>query len=278
MKVDLHTHSHFSDGTHPPDYVLNRAQENGVTHLALTDHDCLEGFRAAARHVAKWNLHLLAGVEISTRWENQEIHVIGLCVDADDAELNLLLERQQQKRRERMENFDRRLVKAGITGLGEYIGNLPCVSPGRAHVARFLASRTTSGTPRKAFRSLARNGRFYVPAEWCSLTEAIACIRAASGIPVLAHPHRYSLGRSANSRLLRDFCAAGGEAMEISCSSMTDSQVEKLARTSLELNLLVSAGSDFHTSEATWMDIGRLRRFPESVKKNAIWEHPGWHC
>jgi len=281
MKVDLHTHSYFSDGAHAPDWVIARARENGVTQLALTDHDCLDGFFHAASGLATLThdgpFSLIPGVEISTRWQNLEIHVLGLCIEPGNVELNALLNANQLSRRERLGAIEAKLIKAGITGLGDYMQGLPCVSPGRAHVARFLAGRTRSATSRKAFRALARNGRFYVAPQWCSMEDAVAKIGAAGGIAVLAHPHRYPLSRRGLSKLLVDFQQAGGEALELCCANGAEGALAGLAELSLEHGFWVSAGSDFHTSDATWMDIGRLREIPEMVKKNAIWLHPGWH-
>ena len=277
MKVDLHTHSHFSDGVHPPEFVLMRASENGVSHLALTDHDCIDGYLQASRNPQDTYPELLPGVEISTVWENLEIHVIGLCFDPQDSALNRLLESQQERRRERLVAMESKLQKAGITGLADYMKDLVCVSPGRAHVARYLATHSRNASTKKAFRALAKNGRFYVRANWCTMSEAIACIQAAGGIAVLAHPHRYPLNRKALKKLLNNFHDAGGEALEVCCSNMSRDILENLAALSLEHSLWVSAGSDFHTSEATWMDIGKLTAFPDSIKKNAIWTHPRWH-
>jgi hypothetical protein len=173
--------------------------------------------------------------------------------------------------------MDQKLQKAGISGLDNFMQDLPCVSPSRAHVARFLATRSRNASAKKAFRSLAKNGRFYVRPNWCALSEAIESIRAAGGIAVLAHPHRYPLNRKSLKKLLGDFHEAGGEAMEVCCSNMSRENLENLTTLSLEYSLWVSAGSDFHSSEATWMDIGRLTGFPDSAKKNAIWTHPRWH-
>lgn len=192
--------------------------------------------------------------------------MLGLCFNPSDQNLKRLLDCQQQRRRERLQAIEAKLVKAGIIGLGDYIRDLPCVSPGRAHVARFLAGQTRS-TARKAFRSLARNGRFHVAAAWSAMDSAVSFIRQAGGIAVLAHPHRYPLNRRKLSRLLEEFHAAGGEGLEICCSNMAANELENLAALSLEHGLWASAGSDFHTSEATWMDIGRLQQLPESVKK-----------
>ena len=277
MKIDLHTHSHFSDGGHSPQFVAGRARSNGVSHLALTDHDCLEGYLAIEQLVLPDELQLVAGVEISTLWDKQEIHIVGLCINPQHPGLNELLANQQQRRWERLMGFDRKLVKAGISGLDHYVHSLPCRSPGRAHVAHFLADNTRLGTQKKAFRTLTRNGRFYVRPDWCSMPTAVQQIKDAGGIAVIAHPHRYPLSKSRVRRLLQDFRTAGGEAMEICCSNMTRDPITQLAQLCLEFELWASAGSDFHNSSAHWMDIGRLAPFPDSVIKNAIWLHPRWH-
>jgi len=277
MKIDLHTHSHFSDGAHSPQFVVERAGRNGVSHLALTDHDCLEGFLATEQLDLPDTLQMVAGVEISTLWDNLEIHVLGLCLDPQYSGLSELLTNQQQRRRERLREIDRKLEKAGISGLDQYMSDLPCCAPGRAHVANFLAEKTRFGTQKKAFRTLARNGRFYVRPDWCTMSEAVQQIRAAGGIAVLAHPHRYPLSKSGIRRLLEEFRIFGGEAMEICCSNMTHDRITYLVQLCLEFELWASAGSDFHNSAAHWMDIGRLTPFPETAIKNAIWLHPRWH-
>ena len=277
MKVDLHTHTHYSDGTHSAEYVVQRASDNGVSHLAVTDHDCLEGYLAAAETNLPNGPQLISGVEVSTLWEGQEIHVLGLCVNPQHRGLNELLKNQQLKRHTRLTEIDRKLVKAGIIGLDQHIRDLPCCSPGRAHVARFLARNTRLGSNKKAFRTLARKGRFYVRPDWCPMDEAIRQINDADGIAVLAHPHRYPLSKSKVRRLLQEFRAMGGEGLEVCCSNMTKDAIELLVQLSLDCQLWVSSGSDFHSSEATWMDIGRLATLPERAKKNAIWLHPRWH-
>ena len=277
MKIDLHTHSHFSDGAHAPQFVVERALSNGVSHLAITDHDCLEGYLDAVEIDLPESLRLVAGVEISTLWERLEIHVLGLCINPCHRGLKELLADQQQRRRNRFMEFGRVLVKAGISGLEQSLHGSPCRSPGRAHVARFLAENSRLNSHKKAFRALSRNGRFYVRPDWCTMSEAVQKIRDAGGIAVLAHPHRYPLSKSKFRRLLQEFRSAGGEAMEIICSNMTRDKIVHLAQLSLEYQLWVSAGSDFHSSDASWMDVGKLAPVPESAKKNAIWSHPRWH-
>jgi predicted metal-dependent phosphoesterase TrpH len=277
MKIDLHTHSHFSDGAHSPQFVVERAYANGVRQLALTDHDCVDGYLAAQQLAMPDGPELIAGVEISTLWDKLEIHVLGLCIDPHHEGLGKLLADQQRRRRERLKAMNEKLLKAGISGLEQFMVELPCRAPGRAHVASFLAENTAAGTKKKAIRMLTRNGRFFVRPEWCPIAEAVNRIRQAGGIAVIAHPHRYPLSNSGKRRLLQDFCIAGGEAIEVCCSNMTATQIAQLIQFSQDFKLWVSAGSDFHSSEATWMDIGKIAPMPEVAKKNAIWTHPRWH-
>ena len=99
MKADLHCHSHFSDGQHPPQFLMDRAVANHVTHLAITDHDCL-------LNCSGWKippgLTLVPGLEISAGWRGMEIHIVGLGIDAESTPLNDYVSRQQQLRRDRI--------------------------------------------------------------------------------------------------------------------------------------------------------------------------------
>ena len=75
MKADLHCHSYYSDGNHAPDFLLKRAAENGITHLAITDHDCTTALEKPLDDY--YGLQLIPGIEVSCQWETQEIHLIG---------------------------------------------------------------------------------------------------------------------------------------------------------------------------------------------------------
>ncbi len=276
MKIDLHTHSYFSDGAHSPRFVVERARTNGVQQLALTDHDCLDGYLTAKQLALPDAPILIPGVEISTLWDKLEIHVLGLCIDPDHEGLGALLACQQQRRRERLAAINIKLLKAGISGLEQYMSELPSRAPGRAHVAGFLAKNSAARTGKKAIRMLTRNGRFFVNPQWCSMADAVQEIRLAGGIAVLAHPHRYSLTNGRIRKLLEEFCTVGGEGIEVCCSNMTPIQIAQLTSMSQDFQLWVSAGSDFHSSAATWMDIGRIAPVPEAAISKAIWTHPRW--
>ena len=151
MKVDLHCHSFFSDGKQSPDFLVNRAIENGVTHLAITDHDCTDGLDAIA--VDTTGISIVPGVEISCHWNALEIHVVGLLVDPAADDLRRLLTAQQLSRRQRIQAIDAKLAAAGTAGLSAYLEGLPCVAGTRSHVADFLVAQQVCKSRQKAFKT-----------------------------------------------------------------------------------------------------------------------------
>ncbi|PCH61722.1 MAG: phosphatase [SAR86 cluster bacterium] len=277
MKFDLHSHSHYSDGKHAPEFLIERAIQNGVTHLAITDHDCIHALAQYEKNPPE-GLTLINGVEISCQWEGLEIHLIGLEIDLQSPGLLALLASQQQRRRHRIEQIASLIKQHHKLDLLDYFAALPCVSLTRSHVADFMVEKGLCKNRQKVFkRYLGKGAKYYIKAQWCSLNEAIGTIQDAGGIAVIAHPSRYPLGTTKLRRLLSDFANGGGDAMEVSYSNLDSITIGKLAKLCLEFKLWASVGSDFHTSETTWLDIGKMPALPPSCKKNAIWNHPRWH-
>jgi len=288
MYVDLHCHSYYSDGAQTPEYLVSAALERGLTHLALTDHDCLCGVehlwktmpRAAlpAKQEGWRQLNLIAGVEISCDWNGLEIHVVGLLKELRTPTLDALLKEQQNHRRLRAESIAEKLDAAGTAGVRDYLAALPATALTRSHIADFLVANGTCKNKQKAFKSyLGRRGKAYVAATWASLDRAVNAIQSTGGIAVLAHPSRYPLTRSKLSRLIKDFHAAGGEAMEVSYANLDPTSKKRLLELANEHALYHSCGSDFHTLESGWTALGKYPRLEPSATKNAIWEHPRWH-
>jgi predicted metal-dependent phosphoesterase TrpH len=277
--IDLHTHSCLSDGELSPQHLIERASLAGIQTLAITDHDCIDAHHllATGKLSHPENMDIIPGTEISTRWDNQEIHVLGLCIDVHDASLNCLLQQQQQRRRNRAEAISLKLERAGICGLLRYLDTLPCHAVGRNHVADFLISQGLIANKQQAFsKYLARNARAYVAAEWCSIADAVQVIRNAGGIAALAHPDRYTLSKPKFRRLLDEFCAAGGTGLEVSYSNLNTDVLQNLATICAERGLWATVGSDFHSPAHNWMDLGRIRQLPPVCKDQAIWHHPAW--
>lgn len=275
--IDLHSHTWFSDGLLSPRDLLSRAAELGIKQLAITDHDSVAAHRDVPGHDIPPGMQLITGVEVSTLWDNREIHIVGLFIDIDGAPLNDLLLRQQNKRRQRALDIGVKLEKAGITGLGDYLATLPCEAISRNHVADFLIARGHASSKQQAFsKHLGKRGRYHSQADWCSITEAVTAIRDANGIAVVAHPDRYRLNRVKLRRLLTEFKEAGGDALEVSYSNLHPDKMKNLADLCCELDMWASVGSDFHTPYTTWMDLGRVRKLPAHCEDRALWLHPRW--
>ena len=273
MKTDLHCHSHFSDGKHSPSFLVKRAEENKITHLAITDHDFMT---ATTERNSK--VQIINGVEISCNWQNREIHVVGIGIDHKNHNLESMLCSQQASRHKRVRKINELLIKAGIVGLVAYLDALKCVSVTRSHVADFLILSGASKNRQQAFnRFLGKGGRAYVPATWVSLPEANHAISASGGIAVLAHPSRYKLNSSNLNKLIDSFKQAGGSAIEVSYGGIHPSTKRTLEETALKKDLFMSAGSDFHDANAHWTDIGKFPEISNFAKENVIWRHPKWH-
>ena len=275
MKIDFHCHSHFSDGHHSPQFLLQRAAENQLTHLAITDHDCITDL---SKLEIPAGLILVPGIEISCNWNKHEIHLVGLQIEDSHPELNAFINGQQQARTERVSSISEKLEKLGINGLLEFMAAKPCLSWTRSHVAEFLVSEGHSKTFHKAFKKFLKpSGSVYVAAQWPALNEAISIIKQAGGIAVLAHPSRYNLTNTKLLSLINDFILAEGEAIEVSFGGIDPLRSRALCDIALQRNLFVSAGSDFHTADRQWTDLGKFPAIESRAIKNAIWNHSRWH-
>jgi len=275
MKADLHCHSYFSDGKHSPEYLLRRAKELDITHIAITDHDFITPVNNSLAE--DYHLQAIPGVEISCNWENQEIHVVGLGIDSQNKNLKLLLELQREARKKRIFDIDKLLEKNGIKGLSTYFESLPCISKTRSHVADFLVSSRKSKSRAHAFKKyLGKKGRAFVSSEWISLSQANEAIIAAGGISVLAHPSKYPLNKRRFNELLEMFKQKGGDAIEVSYGGINAVIQKNLEEIAINKELYVSAGSDFHDAKAHWTDLGKFPAITSKAKKQAIWHHPRW--
>jgi predicted metal-dependent phosphoesterase TrpH len=263
---DLHSHSTASDGALSPEDLIARAIAQGVDVLALTDHDGTEGIAKAQQASKNTDLTLIAGVEISVTWGGGTVHIIGLNVDVDNAILQQGLMDMRTFRIGRAAKMAERLEKAGITGAldgaRKYASD---VMLGRLHFAQFLVEQGHAKNINDVFkRFLVRNKPGYVAGEWASLTNAVTWITAAGGQAVIAHPARYKMTATKLRRLVTDFKFAGGVGIEVVSGRQHPEEVKTLARLAEQFELLASCGSDFHTPDNTWVELGHLAALPKS--------------
>lgn len=263
---DLHSHSLASDGALSPDALIARAVAQGVDVLALTDHDGTEGIVAAQSAAKNTNLTLIAGVEISVTWGGSTVHIVGLNIDIDNAVLQQGLMAMRLYRIDRAQKMAERLDKAGISGALEGARKYASdVMLGRLHFAQFLVEQGHAKDISDVFkRFLVRNKPGYVPGQWASLTDAVTWITAAGGQAVIAHPARYKMTATKSRRLISEFKQAGGIGFEVVSGRQHPEEVKTLARLAQQFELLASCGSDFHTPDNEWVELGHLAEFPKS--------------
>lgn len=271
-RYDLHSHSTRSDGLLQPAAVVERAAQRGVQALALTDHDEVSGLPEARTAAEAHGIRLIDGVEVSVSWNSHTLHIVGLAVDPRNEVLAEGLRRNRSGRNERAERIAAQLETVGIPGALEgaraYVTNPELVS--RTHFARFLVESGRARNTHAVFERYLGTGKpGYVPHLWASLDDALAWIRAAGGLPVLAHPGRYKLDEAERSALLGTFRDLGGVGVEVVTGSHSPDQYGYWARRAGEYGLLASTGSDFHGAGESHRDLGDLPALPATC--TPIW-------
>ncbi len=275
LLYDLHSHTTASDGLLSPEQLVERAVAQEVDVLAITDHDSVAGLAAAREAIDRQGLalRLVNGVEISTVWENHEIHIVGLNMDPEHPALTAFLAQQGERRIERARLIAGRLEKARIPGAWEgaqrYASGAAIT---RGHFARFLVECGRANSFADVFKHyLARGKTGYVPPQWCTIEQAIDVIHHSGGLAVVAHPGRYRLSAKWLKRLLGQFAQWGGDAMEVAQCQQAPNERNQLAQYARQFGLQASQGSDFH-QPCAWIELGRRLRLPENVVP--VWQ--GW--
>ncbi len=260
--IDLHTHSHHSDGTLAPAQLVALAAQRHVQVLALTDHDTTAGLAEAAAAARDAGMRFISGVEITAGWRGQELHIVGLGVDQENPALKNHLAHLLQLRRSRIAAIGERLRRnSSFRDADPTAAVLASTAvPTRTHVARAIVAQGLAKSTQDAFdRWLGRGCKGHVPQEWPDLASAVAAIRAAGGHAVLAHPHRYKLSSGALGNLCTEFKDCGGSALEVSLPAMSPNDAARLARLARQHALAGSAGSDFHEPGPGMAPSGPLR-------------------
>ncbi len=273
LNLDLHSHSTFSDGTLTPGELVARAAQRGVAMLALTDHDDTGGLEAARAAAAEHDVRLIDGVEISVTWHGQTLHVVGLGVDPSDSALQAGLAATRGGRADRAGKIIAALEALGITGSREgaqqYASNPRLI--GRTHFARFLVTQGVVKDIRTAFRRFLGGGQpCYVPHQWATLGAAVSWINGSGGAAVLAHPGRYPLDTAQMRALLAEFRDLGGAGLEVVSGSHRPHHSAAFAAHARQFGFAASAGSDFHSPQESYHDLGSLPALPAGCVP--VWE------
>lgn len=248
MSIDLHTHSWFSDGTKSPAELVQLAACSGVSALAITDHDTMDGVNEALSASAEYGVEVVPGLEMSVVHKKKALHILGYFMDPAHAELTAALSVLQKARDGRNEKIIGKLQSLGIAAT---VGELKEISgfgqTGRPHIAKLLMNHGMVRSVPQAFDEyLGKDAKAYVARFAYSAEEAIGFITRAGGIAVLAHP--ILVDKTLNSLVtllpaLKSYGLAGIEAFYPTQSKKMRKRIRKFAE---DNDLLLTGGSDYH--------------------------------
>lgn len=256
--IDLHTHSTESDGTFTPEELIFEAKRVGLRAIALTDHDTLSGIPKAKALASSCGIEFISGVELSTSYFGKEVHIVGLFLDEKNALLCQKLEEFQHSREERNQKMVEALQKEGLSITMEDLKkeNPDCVIT-RGNIARYLLNHGEISSMNEAFRKYIGDGcKCYVGRFKITPAEAIAIIKNAGGLSILAHPLLYNLRSKDLKQLVLSLKEAGLDGIEAIYSTYTKGDEEQVKQLAKNYGLLISGGSDFHGDNKPHIQLG----------------------
>lgn len=258
-RVDLQTHSTYSDGTFTPREILEHANEEGLVAVALTDHDTVAGldeFQAAGEELG---IETLPGVELSCRVLKQDVDVLGYLIDPDDDQLQGRLETLREHRRERMPKMLDDLEEEGIgLDLEDVRAHATGNVLGRPHLAQALVEHGHVDTVDEAFdRFIGEDGPAYVPKDRLGPKQAVDAIHQAGGVAVMAHP--CYVHPAYFPSVLETLVEAGLDGLEVYYPDHDRQHVAFFTQQARRHDLVMTGGSDFHGDNKPHIELGAGR-------------------
>lgn len=245
--IDLHTHSTFSDGTLSPAELLELAGRRGLGALALTDHDTVAGLDEFFAQAAARDFKVIGGIEISAWYQESSLHILGYGLNHHDPALLAALAEIQQARHHRNLGILDKLEDLGIKVPYQKITGQENGQVGRPHIARELIRLGVVHDMHHAFvRYLRKGACAYVESLRIHALDAIRLIRAAGGVPVLAHPAVFDASLAGVEELLPELIAAGLAGLEVYYPAHSHRQHRRLLQLATENGLIATGGTDFH--------------------------------
>ena len=310
--IDFHCHTNASDGGLSPSELIDRAYGRGLNAIAITDHDLTAGVADAVQRAALLNAKLLngdadapvetyikenaevngvdngelhrapsertliviPGVEFSTTWYDEQIHIVGLGIDPNNDSLKELEAKLKFARTQRAVAIGEKLKRLGFDRPYERCCEQARegASITRGNYARLIFQDGKAKSVDDAFHKFLRRGQdAYVKSVWGPIEETVDVIKAAGGIAVLAHPRRYKISNMRLRKLVYEFKKAGGEAIEVSSSQQRQLDRDYLVQLCHKYEMLASLGSDFH-NEGFHRDLGQNIDLPSDV--TPVWHSP----
>lgn len=266
--VDLHTHTTASDGTLAPGELVREAARRGVRVLAITDHDSTEGLAEALEEAARHPpLTLVPGIEINCDVDGGEIHILGYFPDYAAEWFQAFCREQRVERAARVHLIAARLAELGMPIDPQEVFDLVKEgAAGRPHIAQVMVNHGYVKSVREAFdKYLRAGGLAHVPRKKLSPPEAVALLRKAHGVPVLAHP-----GLAGKDEEIPQLVSAGLMGIECYYQEHSAAQTAAYLQTCKDLGLVATGGSDFHGSQSGRTNPLGTPRVPFSVYEDLL--------
>lgn len=261
--IDLHVHTTASDGVSRPGEIVAAAITLGITALAITDHDSVEGIDEAVTEASGTGLEVIPGVELSANYAGRDLHILGYFIDHRDGALAARLEQLREARVARAREMVDAMSDAGHAVTFEGVlrkSNGGAV--GRSHIARALVDAGDVENVEDAFvRLIGRGGPFFVDKPLLPTEEAIALIRSVGGVPVLAHPNI-----SGADDVISMLAAQGLLGLEAYHAEHDHQRQVRYAQIAEHLGLVATGGSDFHGAHAKGGTLGCVDAPPSCVE------------
>jgi 3',5'-nucleoside bisphosphate phosphatase len=263
--IDLHCHSAVSDGTQPPADVVRRARAAGVDVLALTDHDTVAGHAEAVRALSP-GMTLVRGMELSCRLGDHGLHLLAYLFDPDEPELAAERRRIRDDRAHRARGMVARLAELDAAVTWEHVERITGASvPGRPHIARAMVEAGVVASVEEAFTPawIGAGGRAYVDRYALDAVRAVRLVRAAGGVPVLAHPRAWRRGYGVADAEIAALAEAGLAGVEADHPDHVPADRAALRALAADLGVFVTGASDDH-GELTGHRLGAEATSPEA--------------
>lgn len=245
MIYDMHVHSTASDGILSPQEIIAKAIDMGLAGIALTDHDTVDGIATAVSFLKKQSVEFtfIPGVELNTEVDNKEVHILGYFIDITQQEILQKMAEIRQQRKVRADKIVCKLKNLGLKiTMDEVNKSAGGDLLGRPHIAQALVHNGEASSVEEVFEKYIAKGRpAYVPRYKFTPLEAIAMVKNAGGIAILAHP-----GLIRDDRIVENIVEMGVEGLEVNYPEHSMEEKQKYLEIVRKNQLLMTGGSDFH--------------------------------
>jgi len=248
MTIDLHVHSIYSDGTQTPSELVALASVSGLTALSITDHDTMAGTAEALQAGIAQGVDVLSGLEISVYLDQTYMHILGYGMNPDEPGLVAGLDLLQKAREERNRKIVKKIADMGHSISLEDVERISRVGQtGRPHIAKALMARGVVKNMLEAFEKFLKKGApAYVSRFVYDAKNAIAMIKQAGGVAILAHPVQIDSALALLPGLIADLAGMGLDGVELYYPTQSPAIRKKIRLIADRYQLLYTGGSDYH--------------------------------